>query len=152
MLSEKECILTDRDIKNWLNRAYNIEIIIRRDKEELEKLKSLINTGMGIDYSKPSVQTSKKNEAPFEKSIDKITEYTEEFEENFKKQLEIKREIRNVINKLDNVLERNILILRHCYFLEWVEIALEMNYSRSQCFKIYNQSIKNIKSILKDET
>lgn len=148
MLSEKECILTDRDIKNWLNRAYNIEIIIRRDKEELEKLKSLINTGMGIDYSKPSVQTSKKNEAPFEKSIDKITEYAEEFEENFKKQLEIKREIRNVINNLDDVFERNVLILRHCYFLQWVDIALELNYSKRQCFNIYNQAIKSIKKYL----
>lgn len=145
MLSEKKCILTDRDIKNWLNRAYRIEIIIRRDKEELEKLKALINTGMGIDYSKPSVQTSKKNEAPFEKSIDKITEYTEEFEENFKKQLEVKREIRKVIDKLDDVLERNVLILRHCYFLKWVDIALELNYSKRQCFNIYNQAIKSIK-------
>ena len=147
-MSEKEYILTDRDIKNWLNRAYNIEIIIRRDQEELEKLKALINTGMGIDYSKPSVQTSKKNEAAFEKSIDKIAEYAEEFEENFKKQLEVKREIRKAINKLDDVLERNILILRHCYFLEWVEIALEMNYSKRQCFNIYNQAIKNIKKYL----
>lgn len=144
--------MTIEEVKAWLNRAYKIEIIIRRDKEELEKLKSLINSGMGIDYSKPSVQTSKKNEAPFEKSIDKIVEYAEEFEKNVKKQLEVKREIRKVIDKLDNVLERNILILRHCYFLEWVEIALEMNYSRAQCFRIYNQSIKNIKSILKDET
>lgn len=144
--------MTIEEVKDWLNRAYKIEIIIRKDKEELEKLKSLINSGMGIDYSKPSVQTSKKNEAPFEKSIDKITEYAEEFEENLKKQLEVKREIRNVIDKLDNVLEKNVLVLRHCYFLEWVDIALEMNYSRSQCFRIYNQSIKNIKAILKDET
>ena len=147
-MSEKEYILTDRDIKNWLNRAYNIEIIIRRDQEELEKLKALINTGMGIDYSKPSVQTSKKNEAPFEKSIDKIAEYAEEFEENFKKQLEVKREIRKAINKLDDVFERNVLILRHCYFLQWVDIALELNYSKRQCFNIYNQAIKNIKKHL----
>lgn len=140
--------LSDNDVKNWLNRAYKLEPIIKKDKEELDKMKSLIETGFGIDYEKPNVQTSPKSQAPFENRVDRLVEYTEEFEEKLKEQIEIKREIRDKIDKLDDVFERNVLNLRHCYFMQWVDIALELSYSKRQCFRLYNQAIKSIKEYL----
>lgn len=57
--------MTFEECKRWLNRAYKIEKLIKYDKEEIERLENLINTGMGIDYLKDRVQTSLSNEAPF---------------------------------------------------------------------------------------
>lgn len=142
--------LTEKEVKQWLNRAYENERIINKDKEELKKLNDLIDTGFGIDYQKPNIQSSPKNEAFFENNVIKLIEARKSLEEIILKQYKIKNEIRRAIEKLDDPFERNVLILRHVYFTPWLKIEEDMCYSRSQCFKIYNKALKNIKKIVKN--
>ena len=144
--------MTDNEVKKWLNRAYKIEPIIKQDIEEIKKMNDLIDSGFGIDYEKPLVQSSVKNEAPFERRIERLADYTEKVNKRIKEQVKIKDEIRSTIEKLDDFFERSILILRHCYYLRWIDIEIELNYSKAQCFRIYNQAIKNIKKHIKDDT
>lgn len=142
--------MTEKEVKEWLNRAYRIDEEIEREKKEYIRLDDVKNSVGGSNLDKPNVQTSAPKSANFEDRVIRLDEIQQSIKERIVEKEEIKEEIRKTINKLDDVLERNILILRHCYFLEWVDIALEMNYSRAQCFRIYNQSIKNIKKILKN--
>ena len=54
---------------------------------------------------------------------------------------------------LDDHYQRKVIILRHLNFLNWYDIQEQMGYSRAECFRRYNQAIKNIIDIVnKDDT
>lgn len=133
-----------KNVKKRLNRAYKIEKLIKYDKEEIERLESLINTGMGIDYLKDRVQTSSSNEAPFERKILEVVEIKNRYKQRVLHQEIIKNEIREAIESLDDNVQKEILILRHIKFLDWAEISNIVNYSSRQCFNIYVKSLKNL--------
>lgn len=146
--------LTEKEVKEWLNRAYEIDEEIARDKKEKKRLEDIIDSLPGVSYDKTNVQTSKPRNASFEKRIEKLEEIKERVENRIVEKEEIKEEINNTVNLLEDHYERKVIILRHYHFLEWYDIKKEMSYSRPHCFRIYNQAIKNILIILrnKDET
>lgn len=133
-----------KNVKKRLNRAYKIEKLIKYDKEEIERLESLINTGMGIDYLKDRVQTTSSNEAPFERKILEIVEIKNRYKQRVLHQEIIKNEIREAIESLDDNVQKEILILRHIKFLDWAEISNIVNYSSRQCLRLYYKAISNL--------
>lgn len=144
--------MTFEECKRWLNRAYKIEKLIKYDKEEIERLENLINTGMGIDYLKDRVQTSLSNEAPFERKILEVVEIKNRYKQRVLHQEIIKNEIREAIESLDDNVQKEILILRHIKFLDWAEISNIVNYSSRQCLRLYYKAISNLSKKIIDNT
>lgn len=140
--------MTFEEVKKWLNRAYNIDEDIDREKKEYERIESVKNSVGSIDTSKPNVQSSAPKCAAFEDRVIRLEEIKQSINDRIVEKEEIKEEISKTINMLDDHFQRKVIILRHFNYLNWYEIEFEMSYSRKQCFRIYNQAIKNIKNIL----
>lgn len=145
--------MKEKEVKEWLNRAYRIDDEIDRELEEITRLEDVIDTVRAISYDKPNVQSSSVKSAGFEDRVVKLQEIKDKVSDRIVEKEEIKEEITKTINMLDDHYQRKVIILRHFNYLDWYKIELEMNYSRKQCFRIYNQAIRNIKDILgKDDT
>lgn len=61
-------------------------------------------------------------------------------------------EIRATILAVGNGMQERILTLTFIYLKDFDEIALEVNYSRSQVIRYYNQGLAKVDKILKDDT
>ena len=140
--------MTEKEVKIWLNRAYRIDDEIDRELEEITRLEDVIDTVRAISYDKPNVQSSSVKSAGFEDRVVKLQEIKDKVSDRIVEKEEIKEEITKTINMLDDHYQRKVIILRHLNYLDWYEIEYEMNYSRMQCFRIYNQAIKNIRTII----
>lgn len=145
--------MTEKEVKIWLNRAYKIDEEIERERKEYIRLDEVKESVSGIDTSKPNVQSSSPKSAGFEDRIIRLDEIQQSINDRIVDKEEIKEEITKIINMLDDHYQRKVIILRHFNFLKWHDIEEQMNYSRAECFRRYNQAIKNIKNILnKDDT
>lgn len=140
--------MTIDEVKKWLNRAYRIDEEIEREKKEYIRIDALKDSVSGVDTSKPNVQTSAPKSANFENRVIKLDEIQQSIKERIIRKEEVKEEIAKTIDMLDDHYQRKVIILRHFNYLDWYEIEYEMSYSRMQCFRIYNQAIKNIKKII----
>ena len=140
--------MTEKEVKIWLNRAYKIDEDIERERKEIQRLDEVKESVSGIDTSKPNVQSSSPKSAGFENRVIRIDEIQQSIKDRIVEKEEIKEEITKTINMLDDHYQRKVIILRHLNYLDWYEIEYEMNYSRMQCFRIYNQAIKNIRTII----
>lgn len=140
--------MTVEEVKVWLNRAYRIDEEIEREKKEYIRLDDVKNSVGGSNLDKPNVQTSASKSANFEDRVIRLDEIQQNIKDRIVEKEEIKEEITKTINMLDDHYQRKVIILRHFNYLDWYEIEYEMSYSRMQCFRIYNQAIKNIKTII----
>ena len=139
---------TEKEVKIWLNRAYKIDEEIEREKKEYIRLDEVKESVSGIDPTKPNVQSSAPKSAGFEDRIVRLDEIQQSINDRIVDKEEIKEEITKIINMLDDHYQRKVIILRHLNYLDWYEIEYEMSYSRMQCFRIYNQAIRNIRTII----
>lgn len=145
--------MTEKEVKKWLDRAYNIDKEIEKERKEYIRIDEVKESVSGIDTSKPNVQTSAPKSANFEDRVIRLDEIQQSINDRIVEKEEIKEEITKTINMLEDHYQRKVIILRHFDYLDWHEIEEKMNYSRSECFRRYNKAIKNIKNILnKDET
>ena len=145
--------MTEKEVKEWLNRAYKIDEEIEEERKEIQRLDEVKESVSGVDTSKPNVQSSSPKSAGFENRVIRIDEIQQSIKDRIVEKEEIKEEITKTINMLDDHYQRKVIILRHFNYLDWYEIEKQMNYSRSECFRRYSKAIKNIKNILnKDGT
>lgn len=140
--------MTEKEVKIWLNRAYRIDEEIEREKKEYERINAVKYSVGGSNLDKPNVQTSAPKSANFEDRIIRLDEIQKNIKDRIVEKEEIKEEITKTINMLDDHFQRKVIILRHVNYLDWYETEYEMGYSRMQCFRIYNQAIKNIRTII----
>ena len=140
--------MTEKEVKEWLNKAYNIDKEIEEERKEIQRLDEVKESVSGVDTTKPNVQSSSPKSAGFENRVIRIDEIQQSIKDRIVEKEEIKEEITKTINMLDDHYQRKVIILRHLNYLDWYEIEYEMNYSRMQCFRIYNQAIKNIRTII----
>lgn len=138
-------MMTEKETKDWLNRAYCLEHIVSKDKKEVERIRSLIGTGLGIDYEKTKVQTSTKPDAPYTKTILMLTDIKSKYEDRLIELFTIKNQIREKIEKIDDNMIKAILISRHLHYMKWIDIYLDLHISRSKCFELYKKGLEELR-------
>ena len=137
--------MTERDVKQWLNRAHDIDKEIKNLECECEKAfnraTSVVN---GLDSEK--VQTSKINAT--EGKYAAYADYIAGIKKRTAELYEVKAEILRAINKVDNGTYRLLLTLRYIRFMTWERIAEEMNYSYRQTLRIHGYSLLKFKDVI----
>lgn len=137
--------MTEQGVKQWLNRAHNIDREIKNLERERDKAfnraTSVIN-GSGSE----KVQTSKINAT--EGKYAAYADYVAEIDKRTAELYEVKAEILRAINKVDNSTYRLLLTLRYIRFMTWERIAEEMNYSYRQTLRIHGYSLLKFKDVI----
>ncbi len=112
-------------IKEWLNRGYKIDLIIKSiEREKRRALQRATYSGTGTGER---VKTSSVNSSEERMSI--YASYGERLDKEIQKLCAVKLEIFNFISSLENNTHRQLLMLRYIEYQSWEEIAEEMNYS-----------------------
>ncbi len=132
--------------KEYLNRAYLLDKLIKSKERERAELKELLTSISSQDFSSPVVSSSgEKNNANFVKILDEISELDDKLNKEINNYLNVKKEIGELIDSVEDPNERLLLRLRHIDFKSWAKIAEELGYSERQAFRIYRQALEKIK-------
>lgn len=132
--------------KEYLNRAYLLDELIKSKERERAELKELLTSIPSQDFSSPVVSSSGgKNNANFVKILDEISELDDKLNKEINNYLNVKKEIGELIDSVEDPNERLILRLRHIDFKSWAKIAEDLGYSERQVYRIYSQALEKIK-------
>ncbi len=136
--------MTNMTAKQYLESAYRLNELISNDISELERLRDLCKS-----ISSPNLSGvhsgSRKNEAPFTKTVEKIVDLEETINTEIDSFIDLKKELRDVINSVENPNEKLLLRLRYIEFMTWEQIAERMSYSVVQVYRIHSNALRNVK-------
>ena len=131
-------------VKDYLKQAYRLDHRIDSDIEELGKLRS-----MAASISSPTlgerVQTSKKREAPFEKTIMKIVDVEHKIDEEIDLLVDLKTQMREVIQAVEDVDEQLVLRYRYIHNMTWDEISDELAADNSTVRRWHGHALLHVK-------
>ena len=132
--------------KEYLRQLRTAEIKIEQKEEELERLKSSLESiSTGTDSER--VQTTPRDRLSEEVPI--IADLKEEIKSDIKALLILKNKIINEIQSMDNPIYINILYKRYVQYKSLEEIAVETSYSYRWIKHLHGIALQEFKRFIK---
>lgn len=125
----------------YLGQAYRLNEKIEDKRERIMKLRELAKNLSSIDYSKDRVQTSFSNEAGFEEIIADADALERELIDDIADLLKFQCKINNAIDDIKDVNCSLVLSKRYLLMKSWKQIAVEMDYSLAQTYRIHRKAL-----------
>lgn len=113
-------------VKEYLRQAYRLDQKISSDLEEVSALREMASSVSSPQLSE-RIQTSRKKDAPFVRSIEKIIDLEERINKEIDLLVELKKEIRTVITTVEDTDERMVLKYRYIHNYTWEQIGNELH-------------------------
>jgi len=126
-------------VKEYLGQAYRLDQRINSKLEQLESLKGLATkctstlTGMPKN---PSRSTSMMADA-----VAKIVDLQAEINRDIDLLVDLKCEMVRVIKNVEHAEYQTLLELRYLCFKTWEQIAVDMNYSIDNVYRIHRKAL-----------
>ncbi|MDO4778524.1 MAG: hypothetical protein Q4A42_03100 [Tissierellia bacterium] len=133
--------MTVDEVKNWLNRAYKIDELIKLDKKKLEELEELSTAIGGVSFG-DKVQTSTNTSSPFVEKILKKDDAIKKYNERIVERYHIKEEIDEVINSLGDNEVVQVLDYRYLQFAQWRDLARLMRISTGKALSLHRKGLE----------
>ena len=130
-------------VKNYLNRAYNLEKAVNNKLTELETLKS-IATKVSASFS-DIPPSGTRNIHRHEDVMVKIIDLQNEISGDVANLIDIKRETMNIIKTVENVVYRMLLEERYLCYKSWEEIAIDLKYSVPHIYRLHRKALSIIR-------
>ena len=128
--------------KEYLRQLRTAEIKIEQKEEELERLKSSLESiSTGTDSER--VQTTPRDKVL--EDVPQMVDLKREIESDIKELLILKNKIINEIQSMDNPVYINILYKRYVQYKSLEEIAVEMSYSYRQIKRLHGISLQGFR-------
>ncbi len=134
--------------KEYLSQYYILDKRIKDKKDEIEKLKLLVNN-VGSFTGTEKVQSS-SNLHKMSDTIAVIVDLSNEIMEQTTKLLQLKYDIMILIEKAEKQEYKRLLELRYIVCMKWEEIAVDMGYSYKYVHKVHNKALNNLSKIKED--
>ena len=132
--------------KKYLRGLQRLDTMISQKLDELASLKATLTTIGGIDYSKDRVQTSRSQEAPFEKTIARIVDLNAEIDREIDNFVDRKHTIINQIQGLENTTYVEILYKRYVEYKRLEMISVEMNLTYQYVRELHGKALQAFES------
>lgn len=132
--------------KEFLQKAYRIDQRINSKLEQVASLRELATKATATLTDLPSGGTRQTHS--MENIIVKMADLEAEINQNIIELVELKGEIVSVIKKIDDPEHQTLLELRYLCFKTWEQIAVDMNYSVRNIYKLHDQSLADVKQFL----
>ena len=128
--------------KEYLRQLRTAEIKIEQKEEELERLKSSLESiSTGTDSER--VQTTPRDRLSEE--ITRIVDLEKEINSDLGAMLMLRNKIINEIQSMDNPVYKNILYKRYVQYKSLEEIAVEMSYSYTRLRHLHGRALQGFK-------
>lgn len=132
--------MTIEEVKDWLNRAYKIDELIKLDKKKIEEWEELSTAIGGFSFD-DKVQTSTNTSTPFVEKILKKDEVIRKYNHKIVERYNLKEEIYEVIHSIDDNEIVLVLDYRYLQFLKFREIATLMHYGKSTIYRLHEKGL-----------
>ena len=128
--------------KEYLRQLRTAEIKIEQKEEELERLKSSLESiSTGTDGER--VQTTPRDKVS--EDVPQMVDLKRDIESDIKELLILKNKIINEIQSMDNPVYINILYKRYVQYKSLEEIAVEMSYSYTRLRHLHGRALQGFK-------
>lgn len=128
--------------KEYLSQAYRLDKRIDSKIEQLKSLNLLATKCTSTLSDMPKSQSISNSR--LEDTVVKIVDLQEEINRDIDSLVDLKRDIVRTIKSVQNPEYQIILELRYLCFKTWEEIAVQMNYSIDNVFKIRKNALKSV--------
>lgn len=132
--------------REFLNQAYKLDQRINSKLEQVSVLNDLAlkatNTITGMPHN-PNRSGSRVADA-----IAKIVDLQDEINHDVDTLVDIKLEIMHVIKAVENVDCQLLLEMRYLCYRSWEQIAVDMDYSIDNVFKVHRRALQLVRDIL----
>lgn len=128
--------------KEYLSQAYRLD---KRIDSKIEQLKSLNLLATKCTSTLSDMPKSQRiSNSRLEDTVVKIVDLQEEINRDIDSLVDLKRDIVRTIKSVHNPEYQIILELRYLCFKNWEEIAVQMNCSIDNVFKIRKNALKSV--------
>ncbi len=137
--------MTEKEVKEYLNQAYYLDMRIKALQDELTMLESI------LFRCTPSYSNTGHNSSPqptFEYTIDRVIQYRERLNNEIDNLIDKKRDIKKTIDKLDNDKEKLVLHKRYINFQTFESIAEDLDVTPRQVYKIHKKTLEKLKKFI----
>lgn len=128
--------------KEYLSQAYRLDKRIDSKIEQLKSLNLLATKCTSTLSDMPKSQSISNSR--LEDTVVKIVALQEEINRDIDSLVDLKRDIVRTIKSIQNPEYQIILELRYLCFKTWEEIAVQMNCSIDNVFKIRKNALKSV--------
>lgn len=128
--------------KEYLSQAYRLDKRIDSKIEQLKSLNLLATKCTSTLSDMPKSQSA--GNSRLEDTLVKIVDLQEEINKDIDSLVDLKRDIVRTIKSVQNPEYQIILELRYLCFKTWEEIAVQMNCSIDNVFKIRKNALKSV--------
>lgn len=128
--------------KEYLSQAYRLDKRIDSKIEQLKSLNLLATKCTSTLSDMPKSQSISNSR--LEDTVVKIVDLQEEINRDIDSLVDLKRDIVRTIKSVQNPEYQIILELRYLCFKTWEKIALQMNCSIDNVFKIRKNALKSV--------
>ena len=125
--------------KNYLMRAYRVDQRIENKMEQIARLNDL-DTKATVTYS-DMPRNPNRGGSRMEDAILSIIDLQAEINQDMLELVNIKREIMTSIKSVDDPELQLLLELRYLNYVSWEQIALQMNFSIDNVFKLHKKAL-----------
>ena len=129
--------------KEYLNRTYRIDELIKSNLRELDRLRGMIGS-LGSPGADGAPGSPNVGNASYTRLVEKIVLLEEKINTQIDEMVSVQAEVRAVINAVENRDERLLLRLRYIEHCSWGKIAKEMKYSEKQCCRIHKKALEKV--------
>ena len=134
--------------KEYLSRAWNIELQVQSKLEQIEALKSLacrVTSSVGNEGVSHS-----RNITSMQDTIVRIVEAEEELNRRIDDLVAMRMEVMGVIDQVQDVTLRVILEKRYLSFHTWEQIAISMGYTVRWTLIKHEEALRVVEELLGD--
>ena len=128
--------------KEYLSQAYRLDKRIDSKIEQIKSLNLLATKCTSTLSDMPKSQSISNSR--LEDTVVKIVDLQEEINRDIDSLVDLKRDIVRTIKSVQNPEYQIILELRYLCFKTWEEIAVQMNCSIDNVFKIRKNALKSV--------
>ena len=132
-------------IKEELKDLRVISKIIDSKNRQLAKLKRYCTTIKSFDYSKEKTNGGKKQD--FSDTVDKIIDLENEINNDIDDLIDKKIKMNDFIKSVLSGNEYAVIQMRYFEELNWLEIAIKLNYTEINIYKIHGKALYRLNKV-----
>ena len=137
------------NVRQYLDKAYYLDLRVERELKELAELKRL-TTGLRTAGLEENNNPNHPTVSPFVKALERIWSYEERINEEIDRLFTMKEQIREWINGVEDEEIRTILYYRYVSFADIEELEQMTHRKRRWIFYKLQQGIEEIQKKVSD--
>lgn len=129
--------------REYLSQAYRLDQKIDSGLREVAQLRRMLGS-ISSPVLGDKVQTSRPEEAPFVRSLEKIMALEEQINAEIDTLVSLKKQMRQVISAVPDTDERMVLSYRYIHNLTWEQISDELDESVSTVKRRHRSALDHV--------